>query len=91
FKSAEHWDDVFRGLSRKYGQVFTVWFANTPLVVITDIDIAREAFHKRSLTGRPSSYFAKQLSNDNHREVVFSDGHEWEAIRRTTQPAIQYC
>ncbi|CAG2172630.1 unnamed protein product [Oppiella nova] len=90
FKSAEHWDDVFRGLSRKYGQVFTVWFANTPLVVITDIDIAREAFHKRNLTGRPSSYFAKQLSNDNHREVVFSDGHEWEAIRRTTQPAIQF-
>ncbi|CAG2172180.1 unnamed protein product [Oppiella nova] len=90
FKSPHHWDVVFRELGKKYGPVFTFWFANTPHIVVTDIDTAREAFRRNDFAGRSESYFGSQLSNDEFQDVVFTDyGHTWEALRRVAHSAAQ--
>ena len=55
----EHWTVVFEKISQKYGPVFTFHFGLNPVVVIRDIDIARETFRKNDFTGRPDSLFGK--------------------------------
>ncbi|CAG2102534.1 unnamed protein product, partial [Medioppia subpectinata] len=93
FKRKDHWDVVFRELTKKYGPIFTVWLGNTPQVMITDIDLARDAFRKNDMAGRPSpaeSYFGSQLSNEKYQDVVFTDyGPQWEALRRVAHSAVQ--
>ncbi|CAG2115773.1 unnamed protein product [Medioppia subpectinata] len=90
FKRKDHWDVVFRELAKQYGPVFTFWFFNRPQVVVTDVEMAREAFKKNDIAGRDMSYIANLLSNDKHSDVVFADyGHRWEALRRVAHSAVQ--
>ncbi|CAG2117058.1 unnamed protein product [Medioppia subpectinata] len=91
FKSKDHWDVVFRQLAKKYGPVFTFWFGTTPQLIITDTEMAREAFRKNDMAGRPESYFGAILSNEKYKDVAFTDyGHTWEALRRVSHSALQY-
>ena len=73
FRQKLHPDDVFRQVNRQYGPVFTFWMGNTPLVLIADVDIGREAFRKNEFSGRPESYFGeKSLNNLAHfKQTVF--------------------
>ncbi|CAG2171339.1 unnamed protein product, partial [Oppiella nova] len=90
FKSPLHWDEVFRNVTKQYGPVFTFWFGTTPQVIVTDSELAREAFRKNDFAGRTDSYFGSQFSNDEFTDVIMADyGHEWEALRRVAHSAIQ--
>lgn len=42
---------------KKYGPVFTIWFTNRPTVVVTDYEIAKDAFtkHGNQLSNRADS------------------------------------
>ena len=44
---------------KKLGPVYTMWFGNEPMVVITDIDIARDLFRKNDIAGRPKQLMCK--------------------------------
>ena len=55
----EHWSVVLEEVADKYGPVFTLWLGNMPLVLISDIDIGREAFRKNDFAGRPKSGVSK--------------------------------
>ncbi|XP_054167351.1 cytochrome P450 2C31-like [Oppia nitens] len=90
FKSKLHWIEVYRQLSQKYGSVFTLHMYNTPIVVITDADIAREAFNKNEFSGRPESYFGSLFKTDKYTDIGFADyGQTWEALRRVSHAAVQ--
>ncbi|CAG2102041.1 unnamed protein product [Medioppia subpectinata] len=92
FKSTKSVFDVFKDLFKgyEYGPVYTFWIFNRPHVMVTDVDIAREAFRKNDFAGRPDSYFGSQLSNDRFQDVLFTDyGHTWEALRRVAHSAAQ--
>ncbi|CAG2176594.1 unnamed protein product, partial [Oppiella nova] len=53
-------------------------------------NLAREAFRKNDIAGRPVSYFGSQLSNDKYSDIIMADyGHKWEALRRVAHSAIQ--
>lgn len=34
-------------LEKKYGKIFTTWLGNTPIVIMCDIDVIREAFNEK--------------------------------------------
>ncbi|CAG2112368.1 unnamed protein product, partial [Medioppia subpectinata] len=90
FKSTKSVFDVFKDFGYEYGPVYTFWIFNRPHVMVTDVDIAREAFRKNDFAGRPDSYFGSQLSNDRFQDVLFTDyGHTWEALRRVALSAAQ--
>ena len=45
----------FFNLSKIHGSIYTFWMGTTPMVVITDLEIAKEAFSdmKNEIAGRP--------------------------------------
>lgn len=53
----DHWATELERIGEKYGHVFTMWMGITPVVFISDIDIAREAFRRNDFAGRPVSVF----------------------------------
>ncbi|XP_054155967.1 cytochrome P450 1A1-like [Oppia nitens] len=84
FRSKPHWDDIIRQLAEKYGPIFTVYIGSTPQVIVTDADIARQAFSKNNFAGRPDSHFGTLLANG----VAMTDyGPNWEARRRVAHAA----
>ncbi|CAG2118274.1 unnamed protein product, partial [Medioppia subpectinata] len=89
FKRKDHWDVVLREVAKQYGPTFTFWLFNRPLVVVTDIETAREAFRKNDFAGRDMSYTARQFSNEKQSDIIFADyGHRWEALRRVAHSAV---
>ena len=59
FKSKDHWDNVIRRVCKRYGPVSTFWMGHNSIILISDADIAREAYRKNDFAGRPDSYFGK--------------------------------
>ena len=55
----EHWTRESEKLLAKYGPVVTFWLATKPVVVISDIDIARDAFRRNDIAGRPKDIICK--------------------------------
>ncbi|XP_054158504.1 cytochrome P450 1A1-like, partial [Oppia nitens] len=75
-----------RSIAKKYGPVFTLHLGNTPYILITDVDIGREAFGKQNFLGRPDSYFGTFFKND----IIFADySQHWEVLRRVAHSAVQ--
>ena len=60
----EHWSIELEKIAAKYGSVFTFWLGNRPIVVIDDIDIARDAFHRIEFNGRPKDLFCTLIFFD---------------------------
>ncbi|CAG2109133.1 unnamed protein product [Medioppia subpectinata] len=84
FKSKDHWDVVLRQVAKQYGPVFTFWFGTRPQVMITDIDLGREAFRKNDMA-------ASNMSNEKCQDVVSTDyGPQWEALRRVAHSAVHH-
>ncbi len=48
-------------LRHKYGSVLTFWLGNTPMVIVFDCDLARDAFKQNAFSGRPQIYFSNYL------------------------------
>ena len=47
--------EQFLNLSKSYGPIFTFWMGPAPMVIISDLDVAKEAFldKKNEVAGRP--------------------------------------
>jgi hypothetical protein len=43
-------------LHHRYGPIFTFWFGSKPFVLIFDLDLARDAFRRNELAGRPTVF-----------------------------------
>src|SRR5689334_1064305 len=39
----KHWDTIIKETCKRYGPVSTFWFGTTPTVIVSDIDLGREA------------------------------------------------
>ena len=59
FKTKDHWDTVMRKVCKRYGPVSTFWMGTVQMIIISDADIAREAYRKNEFAGRPQSYFGR--------------------------------
>ena len=80
-------------LHKKYRPVFTIWFGNTPSVVISDVEIVKKAFNSKNneLMGRPDGIARKIINENGGSDVVFSDhGPVWASLRRVAHSAVRY-
>ncbi|XP_054165685.1 steroid 17-alpha-hydroxylase/17,20 lyase-like [Oppia nitens] len=84
-----HWIYEFKNYNKKYGNIFTFWGGNIPMVVITDPMLARVLFRKNEISGRPSNFMTDMINKNGRTDIVGTDyGHTWETMRRVTHAAI---
>ena len=69
-------------LGKEYGSVYTLFFGESPNIVITDPKIGLEVLKKHQFAGRPPYTLAKYHMGDGI-DIIFSDfTKEWEALRK---------
>nr|QST15072.1 CYP370C3 protein [Diaphanosoma celebensis] len=70
-------------LSDQYGDVYGLTFGSYRVVVLNSLTTIRDAFKEDAFSGRPDFPFFL-LRTDNKKGVIFSDGQNWQIIRRFT-------
>ena len=58
-------DHMFKKVAdagKAYGPVFTVFFGHKPCVIVTDFEVAQEAFRKTDVAGKPMSKYGKLVN-----------------------------
>ncbi|CAG2106108.1 unnamed protein product, partial [Medioppia subpectinata] len=89
YQTRGHWNHELIDLAKIYGPVFTIWGGPWPIIIVCDVDIAKEAFNKSDFSGRPPSDLGEIFSNENHTEIAFRDYDKtWEALRKVTHTAV---
>ena len=60
-------------LSKEYGGMFTLWMANIPYVVITDIDVAKKVCMTRTYADRLPLYVGDVLYSRGSKDIIMGD------------------
>ncbi|XP_078522817.1 cytochrome P450 2J4-like isoform X3 [Lissotriton helveticus] len=76
-----HYDTLMQ-LAKTYGNVFTVWLGQKPVVVLNGCQAIRDGLisHSEELVGRPKTPTYQDLTRG--KGVIFSTGHNWKQQRR---------
>ncbi|XP_069817980.1 cytochrome P450 2J4-like isoform X2 [Dendropsophus ebraccatus] len=74
--------ETLNKLAKLYGNIYTVWLGETPLIVLHGYKAVKNAIvsHSEEMSGRPVSDFMKDVSNG--KGIVVSNGHSWKQQRR---------
>ncbi|XP_044128621.1 cytochrome P450 2J6-like [Bufo gargarizans] len=74
--------ETLRKVSKLYGNIYTVWIGETPVIVLQGYKAVKNAIvsHSEELSGRPVSNLMKDMSNG--KGIVVSNGHIWKQQRR---------
>ncbi|XP_066460298.1 cytochrome P450 2J2-like [Eleutherodactylus coqui] len=74
--------ETFRKISKHFGNIYTVWLGETPLIVLHGYKAVKNAIvsHSEEMSGRPASNFMKDVLHG--RGIVVSNGHSWRQQRR---------
>lgn len=77
--------------SSAYGDVFTLWMGERPMVVLNSYAVIREAFvdRRHEFSGRfPTKMGALQIQNDH--DIIFEDYNpRWKALRKVALLAVR--
>ena len=77
--------------TKKYGAIYTLKFLGSRIIIVNDIDLAKEALiHKGNVfAGRKKFYVSDQLSQGNGG-IIFGDfGPTWKALRKIAHSALR--
>ncbi|NXX80700.1 CP2J6 protein, partial [Urocolius indicus] len=74
--------EILKKMAKIYGNVFTLWASNTPLVVLQGFQAVKEGLtvHAEDVSGRPIGHVFETLTHGNG--VMFSNGRIWKQQRR---------
>ena len=81
----------FQRLAEQYGPVFTFWFGRQPIVIVNNIETAREALIKNadSFAGRPQGY-TSMVYGRGFKGLMASDFSEgWKLRRKLSHTALK--
>uniref|UniRef100_A0A493T0J1 Uncharacterized protein n=2 Tax=Anas platyrhynchos TaxID=8839 RepID=A0A493T0J1_ANAPP len=69
-------------MSKLHGNIFTLWLANVPVIVLQGYQAVKEGMtaHAEEVAGRPQNLAFEILTHG--RGVMFSNGHLWKQQRR---------
>ncbi|XP_054157487.1 steroid 17-alpha-hydroxylase/17,20 lyase-like [Oppia nitens] len=91
FRTKENQFLIINSMHKTYGPVFTIWLGTTPMVVVSDYKLSKEAFNSKGneLMGKPKTIFSKILLKDG-KDVLFTDhGPVWASLRRLAHSAVR--
>ncbi|KAM9184054.1 cytochrome P450 2C25-like [Mergus octosetaceus] len=74
--------DILKKMSKLHGNIFTLWLANIPVIVLQGYRAVKEGMtaHAEEVAGRPQNLAFEILTHG--RGVMFSNGHLWKQQRR---------
>ncbi|NXJ96044.1 CP2J6 protein, partial [Corythaixoides concolor] len=74
--------EILKKMAKIYGNVFTLWVSNVPIVVLQGFQAVKEGLtvHAEDVAGRPTSSTFHIVNHGNG--VMFSNGHLWKQQRR---------
>uniref|UniRef100_A0A8C0UZX5 Cytochrome P450 2J6-like n=1 Tax=Cyanistes caeruleus TaxID=156563 RepID=A0A8C0UZX5_CYACU len=69
-------------MAKIHGNIFTLWFSNTPAVVLQGFQAVKEGLtaHAEDVAARPTSKIFHLLTRGNG--VIYANGHLWKQQRR---------
>ncbi|XP_048361670.1 cytochrome P450 2J2-like [Sphaerodactylus townsendi] len=74
--------DSFIKLAKQYGNVYTIWAGNLPVVVLSGFKAVKEGLinHSECFDERPVTPFFKTLANE--MGIILANGHTWKQQRK---------
>uniref|UniRef100_A0ACB8FBW3 Uncharacterized protein n=1 Tax=Sphaerodactylus townsendi TaxID=933632 RepID=A0ACB8FBW3_9SAUR len=80
-QTLEHVSTVVK-LAKQYGNVYTIWAGNLPVVVLSGFEAVTEGVinHSECFDERPVTPFFKTLANE--KGIILSNGHTWKQQRK---------
>ncbi|KAM4053907.1 cytochrome P450 2J2-like [Anomaloglossus baeobatrachus] len=74
--------ETFNKLTKHYGNMYTVWLGETPLIVLHGYKAVKNALvsHSEEMSGRPVTNLMADVSHG--KGIVVSNGHSWRQQRR---------
>ncbi|XP_073428357.1 cytochrome P450 2J2-like [Dendrobates tinctorius] len=74
--------DTFIKLTKLYGNMYTVWIGETPLIILNGFKAVKNAIvsHSEEFSGRPVTSFMADVTHA--KGIVASNGHRWRQQRR---------
>ncbi|XP_035191070.1 cytochrome P450 2C25-like [Oxyura jamaicensis] len=74
--------DILKKMRKLHGNIFTLWLANTPVIVLQGYQAVKEGMtaHAEEVAGRPQNLAFNMLTHG--KGVMFSNGHLWKQQRR---------
>ncbi|XP_073525736.1 cytochrome P450 2J2-like [Phyllobates terribilis] len=74
--------ETFNKLTKLYGNMYTVWIGETPLIVLHGYKTVKNAIvsHSEELAGRPVTSIMADVSHG--KGIVVANGHSWRQQRR---------
>ncbi|XP_054839578.1 cytochrome P450 2J5-like [Eublepharis macularius] len=81
--------DSLLKIAKSHGDVFTLWIAHIPVVVLSGFEAVKDALvgNSEALSGRPMFPFFKVLGNE--KGIMFSNGETWWQQRHFGQAILQ--
>uniref|UniRef100_R4GA95 Cytochrome P450 family 2 subfamily J member 2 n=1 Tax=Anolis carolinensis TaxID=28377 RepID=R4GA95_ANOCA len=75
-------EDTLIKLAKQYGNIYTLWMANLPVVVLSGFHAVKEGLvnHLEELSDRPLTPFFRVIGRE--MGVALSNGHTWKQQRR---------
>ncbi|XP_062987899.1 cytochrome P450 2J2-like [Elgaria multicarinata webbii] len=83
------YEDTFIKISKKYGNIYTVWLGHQPVIVVCGFQAVKEVLinHEEAFSERPLSPFLKTIGRE--RGLILSNGHTWKQQRRFAVVTLQ--
>jgi len=71
----------FARLKNKYGDIFSIYVGNTPVVVLNSYQLIKEAFERQEFSGRPGN-FSGTFFQKGKTGISTTDGKHWKIQRQ---------
>jgi len=70
----------FKKLSLKYGDIFSIFIGQTPVVVLNSYDLIKDAFSRSEFSGRPGN-FSGTFFQKGKTGITTTEGKHWNVQR----------
>jgi len=78
----------FKKLSQKYGDIFSIFIGQTPVVVLNSFDLIKEALSKTEFAGRPGN-FSGTFFQKGKTGITTTEGKHWTLQREFLASHLQ--